>query len=76
MQITVVAVVCHTLAALPNSPVCHEEIIVKDDMSMEACMIAQPAVADWKEHSIYRGPQWSIARVKCIPGEYVPRDAI
>jgi hypothetical protein len=56
--------------------VCREEIVVKDDMSMMACMVAQPAIADWKEHSIFKGPQWSIARIKCVPGNYVIKDAI
>ena len=75
MQITVVALLCHSLGSIP-APVCREEIVVKDDMSMTACMIAQPAIADWKEHSIYKGPQWSIARIKCVPGDYVIKDAV
>jgi len=76
MQITVVALLCHTIAAVPGAPVCREEIVVKDDMSMQACMISQPALADWKEHSQFRGAQWTIARVKCIPGQYVIKDRI
>jgi hypothetical protein len=75
MQITIVAVMCHTLGTIAQ-PVCHEEIVVQDDMSMQACMIAQPALADWKSKSIFRGDQWVIARIKCMPGAYSPKDAI
>jgi hypothetical protein len=83
MQITVVAVMCHTIGALvPESigtlpdPVCREEIIIKTDMPMQACMLSQPALADWKERSIYRGKQWLISRIKCVPGDYVPRERV
>ena len=41
MQITVVALMCHTLASIPQ-PVCREEIVVKDEMPMQACMLSQP----------------------------------
>jgi hypothetical protein len=83
MQITVVAVMCHTLGALvpdaigtlPN-PVCREEIIIKTDMPMQACMLSQPSLADWKERSIYRGEQWLVSRIKCVHGDYVPKDRI
>lgn len=76
MQITVVALLCQTLAPIP-SPVCREEIIIKDDMSMQACMISFPAIADWKAHSIFRGDSWTVARIRCVPGgEYVLKDAI
>jgi hypothetical protein len=47
MQITVVALMCHALASIPQ-PVCREEIVVKDEMPMQACMLSQPALADWK----------------------------
>jgi hypothetical protein len=64
MQITVVAVLCHTLGAIkPESvdtspdPVCREIIVIKSDMPMQACMLSQPALADWKERSIYHGDQ-------------------
>jgi hypothetical protein len=62
MQITVVVVMCHTIGAaitqsvgtLPDQ-VCREVIVIKDDMPMQLCMLSQPALADWKERSIYRG---------------------
>lgn len=75
MQITVVALMCHSLAGI-TTPVCREEIVIKQDMPMQACEMSQAAVADWKEKSIYRGEQWSIGRIRCIPGDYVPKDAI
>jgi hypothetical protein len=67
MQITVVALMCHTLASIPQ-PVCREEIVVKDEMPMQACMLSQPAIADWKRRSIFR--------IKCVPGDYVVKGAI
>ena len=75
MQITVVAVVCHALANITTS-VCHEEIVTKQDMSIMSCMVGQPQIALWKEHTIYRGEQWTIARIKCIPGDYEPKDSV
>jgi hypothetical protein len=83
MQITLVAVMCHTIgASFPMSvgtladPVCREVIVVKEDMPMQSCMLSQPALADWKERSIYRGDQWWISRIKCAPGDYVPRERV
>ncbi len=81
MQITVVAVMCHTLDAfitqsvgtLPDL-VCREVIVVQDDMPMQSCILSQPALADWKERSIYRGDQWWVSRIKCVPGDYVPKE--
>jgi hypothetical protein len=35
----------------------------------------QPALADWKAHSIYRGDQWKIGRIKCVPGDYAIKGA-
>jgi hypothetical protein len=83
MQITVVAVMCHTIGAIsPQSvgtlrdPVCREVIVIQNDMPMQACMLSQPALADWKERSIYRGEQWRVSRIKCVPGDYVPKERI
>jgi hypothetical protein len=83
MQITVVAVMCHTIGAIsPQSvgtlpdPVCREVIVIQNDMPMQACMLSQPALADWKERSIYRGEQWRVSRIKCVPGDYVPNERI
>lgn len=75
MQITVVALLCQMLGSIPE-PVCHEEIVVKDEMPMHACELSQAAIAQWKSQSIYRGDIWHIARIRCIPGDYVLRDAI
>jgi hypothetical protein len=74
MQITVVALMCHTLGTI-SQPVCREEIVVKDEMPMQACMLSQPALADWKAHSIYRGDEWKIGRIKCVPGDYAIKGA-
>jgi hypothetical protein len=53
MQISVVAVMCHSLAAI-SQPVCREEIVVKDDMPMQMCILSQAAIANWKVRSIFR----------------------
>jgi len=83
MQITVVAVMCHTIGAFvaesaSTAPdlVCREVIVVKDDMPMQACMLSQPALAEWKDRSMYRGDQWRISRIKCVHGDYVPKDRV
>jgi hypothetical protein len=83
MQITVVAVMCHTLGAitaqsvgsLPD-PVCREVIVIKDEMPMQSCMLSQAALADWKGRSIYCGDAWWISRIKCVPGDYVPKEGV
>lgn len=74
MQVTVVALMCHTLGSIPQ-PVCREEIVIKDDMPMQACFLSQPALADWKSKSIYQSDSWYIGRIRCVPGDYVLRDA-
>jgi hypothetical protein len=83
MQITVVVVMCHTIGAfVPESvgtapdSVCREVVVIKEDMPMQSCMISQPALAERKDRSIYRGDQWRISRIKCVPGEYVPKERV
>lgn len=74
MIITLVVSMCHALAGI-TSPVCHEVIVIKDEMPMQACMLAQPALAGWKEKSIYAGKQWTLQGWKCVSGEYNVKDA-
>jgi hypothetical protein len=64
---------CHALGAI-SQLVCREKIVVKDDMPMQACFLSQPALAEWKEHSMFRGEQWTISGIKCVPGDYAPKD--
>lgn len=76
MQITVVAVMCHAIANI-TTPVCHEKIVVKDDMTAQECaLFSQPALAKWKAESIYSSDDWTIAGVKCEPGSYVIREEL
>lgn len=75
MQLTVVAVMCHALASI-SQPVCREEIVIEDDMPMQACFLSQAALADWKSRSIFKSDDWTIARIKCVPGDYVIKDSI
>lgn len=75
MFVTVVAVMCHMLAGVPE-PVCQEEIVTDSSMSQELnffeCMSrGQAPLAKWKdEHPIYRSDAWKIQRYKCVPGHY------
>ena len=83
MQITVVAVMCHTIGAFVAESVgtvpdlvCREVIVTQNEMPMQACMLSQPALAEWKDRSMYRGDQWRISRIKCVPGDYVPKERV
>jgi hypothetical protein len=67
---------CHTIGAtlaqsvntLPDS-LCREVIVIKNDMPMQTCMLSQAALADWKERPM-------ISRIKCVPGDYVPKERV
>jgi len=76
VQITVVALMCHTLASIPQ-PVCREEIVVKDEMPMQACMLSQGR-ARRTGRSILSMPTSNgrSAAIKCVPGDYVIKGAI
>lgn len=83
MQITVVAVMCHTLGAVvaqsigtQDQPYCREVVVIRQDMPMQACMLSQPALADWKANSIYKSDSWRIERIKCVPGDCVPKERV
>lgn len=56
--------------------VCHEEIAFQGDGSMQACLAAMPAAADWKMRSFYADDGWSISKVRCVPGKIEPRGSI
>jgi hypothetical protein len=68
MFLAIVVTVCHIAGG------CREVVAAQEQMP--ACIISQSAVADWKEHSLYRGDQWSISRMRCENGDYVAKDAI
>jgi hypothetical protein len=75
MFTTVVVTLCHALAGIPG-PVCREEIVTDSgtsEVSMMSCILSQPALAGWKSESIYRGDDWKISRITCVPGHYVIR---
>lgn len=75
-MITLVALVCHMIINI-TSPVCHEEVVLKEEMSMFSCqMRSQIVVADWKEKSVYSGEQWTVMDIGCVPGDYDPMDSI
>lgn len=68
MFITIVAVICHL-----NGPLCMEKIVAQGDLGMQSCMLGEPAVAEWMNKNY---PDYRLARWKCIPGKYYPKDAI
>jgi hypothetical protein len=76
-MMTVVALLCHMLADIA-APICHEVIVTRQEMTMQRCESGmQIGIANWKGQSIYKGDQWTVAEVQCIPGDdYQPRDAI
>lgn len=86
MILSVVVTVCHIAMAnpVPDDPaveisqleLCHEEVIAEADMPIQACTISQPALADWKAHTRFAGPQWRVKRWRCVPGHYVVKDQI
>jgi hypothetical protein len=83
MQSTVVAVMCHTLGAVvaqsigtQDQPYCREVVVIRQDMPMQACMLSQLALAEWKANSIYKSDSSCIERIKCVPGDYVPKERV
>jgi hypothetical protein len=91
MFVTVVAVVCKLMVAqptiAPDRDCTAEEAKVEEivtDSSMDdtvdfmSCQIrGQAGVADWKgKHPIYSKNTWRIARIKCAPGHYEPKNAV
>ena len=75
MKLSVIVTLCHTLTGIP-APVCREEVVYTDDMSMEMCIFSQAAVAEWKDHSIYKADEWTVQGIKCAGSGYVIKDAI
>ena len=74
MFVTLIAILCHSLAGGPGS--CVEEIITdssKSDITFQGCMIqGQIGVAKWmSEHPIYR-TGWILTPYKCVLGHYSP----
>jgi hypothetical protein len=68
MLTAIVITICHIAGG------CREVVAAQQDIP--ACIISQAAVADWKEHSFYRGDRWSISRMRCEAAGYQPKDAI
>lgn len=72
---SVVVMLCHSLLNI-SAPICHEEIVVKQMMSAEQCSMSQPAIAEWKNQSIFKSDEWSVLGFKCSPGNYIIKDNI
>lgn len=72
MFVTIAVVLCR----LAGGP-CTEEIVtdssMDDSLTLQSCMLGQPALAKWmSEHPIYRAG-YRIERIKCVPGKYQPK---
>lgn len=91
MIVTVVAVMCKLMVALPTiapdrdctaEEARVEEIATDSEMSehvnMFTCQMGgQQALAKWMgEHPIYSKPGWRIGRIKCVPGRYEKRGSV
>jgi hypothetical protein len=74
MTLTIVAVLCQSLAGAP-APLCHEEIVTRVD-SLQACIMFPANLAQWKMVGRFADDSWTISKVRCIPGTYEKRDAI
>lgn len=75
MNLSVVVLMCHILGSIPSA-ICHEVVVIKTEMTMMECQFSQPQIAIWKLQSIYRDEAWEIQAFKCVPGDYVPKDAV
>jgi hypothetical protein len=60
---------------LPD-PVCRKVIVIRNDMAMRACMLSQPGLAGGKERSSYHSASRWINRIKCVPGDCVPKERV
>lgn len=87
MTLTIVASLCQVLAAAttgasaPNVEpsliqLCHEEIVLRADMPLQACFNIWPGVADWKMKSRFRDDEWTIGEVRCEPGFYLRKEQL
>ena len=76
-MITIVVTVCHLIAGEPD--ICYDRVVGRTDTAtriMVSCEMSQPALAEWKGHSIYAGDDWWIAGYRCLSGNYIPGDTI
>ena len=64
------------LSTIAHLELCHEEVIMEAEGTLQACILGQPELSDWKVHSRFAGMSWQIKRWRCIPGHYVVKDAI
>lgn len=71
MFVTLVAVLCNTLA---GPPLCLEEIVTDTSQSgitFQACQLqGQIGIAKWMSESQSYRANWRLERYKCVPGHY------
>lgn len=75
MFMTIAVTLCHLTFGTSD---CFEEIVTNSNMTegltMQGCMTGNQApIAQWKmQHPIYRSSEYTVSRIKCIPGRYSP----
>jgi hypothetical protein len=78
MNITLIVTLCHTLTVASPASTCRPEVIAQSaNTGLPACgYSSQQTIAEWKEQSIYRVPEWKIAKIACAIGNVAPKGAI
>lgn len=75
MTLTLVAVLCQLVAGT-DITACHEEMVQKVDMPVNACAIfGQQIVADWLTKT-HPSPRYRVQGYKCAAGDYVLKDNV
>lgn len=77
MLIKIVATLCQlTLSPGADAPGnqdqparCEDHTQFAGEGDMQMCMTSPAAIADWKEHSEFAGPTWTVTRIKCFIGK-------
>jgi hypothetical protein len=78
VNISLIVTLCHTLAVASPASTCRQEVIAQNaDIGLLACgVVSQQIVAEWKAQTIYRDPDWKIAKISCAIGNVAPKGAI
>jgi hypothetical protein len=78
-MISVVVTLCHLVTVDPQStPItaCFERVAGKNEISISACGLLMPGIADWKEKSRYASEDYFIATIRCVEGDYQSKDEL
>lgn len=65
---SIIVSICHSiLVGSVQTPACHEEIAIKHRTRVEACMLAQMGLAQWKGNGQYAGDEFYLGGWRCAP---------